>query len=1335
MASSSSLLALSFPSSSSSRNWEHDVFPSFHGPDVRKTFLSHVLREFRRKGIHRFIDNEIKRGEFIGPELIRAIRGSKILIVLLSKNYASSSWCLDELVEIMKKELDQKVVTIFYEVDPTDVKKHTGYFGKVFKKTCKGKTKEKIETWRKALERVSTIAGYHSSKWDDESAMIEKIASDIWEMLNHLTISHDFDHLIGMEAHMERMIPLLRFDLDEVRMIGILGPPGIGKTTIAKFLFNLVSNSFHNSAIMVNIRGSYPRLCLDEDTTLLQLQSRILSLLTNQKDIVIHHLGVAQDRLRENKVFLVLDDVDRSAQLDALAKDVKWFGPGSRIIITTENLRLLKAHDGVNHIYKVDFPSDDEALQMFCMYAFDQKTPKDGFAELAYEVTHLVGQLPLGLKVMGSHFRGFPKEEWSMEVENLRANLDGNIESILKFSYDALCDEDKYLFLHIACFFNYDRMERVEAYLAKSFKNVRQKLHVLADKSLLTIHYVIHMHDLLVQLGKEIVRKQSVHEPGKRQFLVDDKDTCEVLTDCTAIAKSVIGIDINELDITGKAFERMTNLQFLRVGYQSPREDMISSTGPLHISPKIRLLYWSVAPITSLPLTDNLEFLVELRMVDSELEKMWDGIKLLQNLKWMNLKNSTNLKELPNLSTATSLEKLNLSGCSSLVELPSSIGNATNLKTLYLSECSSLVEIPSSIGNATNLQELDLSECTSLVELPFSIGNATNLKTLNLNGCSSLVELPFSIGNLHKLENLYLQWCLELKTLPININMESLDYLDLCGCSSLVELPSSIGNATNLKTLNLRGCSSLVELPSSIGNATNLKTILYLSKCSSLVKLPFSIGNATNLKILNLSGCSSLVEIPSSIGNATNLQELYLSGCTSLVKLPFSIGNATNLERLYLSECSSLGEIPSSIGNATNLQELYLSECTSLVELPFSIGNATNLETLNLNGCSSLVELPFSIGNATNLKTLYLNGCSSLVELPFSIGNLHKLENLYLQWCLELKTLPININMESLDYLDLSDCWSLKSFPEISKNIRFLNLIRTSIKEVPLSIRSWSRLTDLHMSYTENLKEFPYIHNIITKLHLRNTDFQELGSWVRGFSSLHELVLKGMKNLVSLPQLPDSISVLDAQDCESLEKLDCSFCHPDIRLNFGNCFKLNKEARDLIIQKSNFRGFAVLPGGEVPECFTYKASGSSVTVKLNQKPLRTLTMFKACILLVNKGENEDHGWLFSDQRMDVFCNITSRQNALIACTHEHHIEPVLKEHLYIFDIKAEEVTSTELVFEFKHIYLGKTWEIKECGIIHLLEHHVDENFSGLDEEICQMSSSALASRSFKRRRI
>ncbi|KFK41472.1 hypothetical protein AALP_AA2G135300 [Arabis alpina] len=445
-------------------------------------------------------------------------------------------------------------------------------------------------------------------------------------MLFHLTPSPDSDRLIGMGAHMERMQLLLRLDLDEVRMIGIWGQAGIGKSTIARFLFNQLSNSFQLSAIMVNTKGSYPKPCLDEGSAQLQLQNQMLSQMINHEDVMITHLGAAEERLKDKNVLLVLDDVDRLAQLDALARKVQWFGPRSRIIITTEDLKLLKAH-GINHIYKVAFPSTTEALEMFCMYAFDQKSPKDGFMELSLQITYLAGNLPLGLKVMGSYFRGMSKEEWTRVLPRLRNRLDGEIESILKFSYDDLCDEDKDLFLHIACFFNHGVIKKVEEHLANKFLNVRQGLHVLAEKSLIsTTSDKIEMHNLLAQLGKEIVRKQYDGEPGKRQFLVDDKDIYKVFTDPTTITRSLIGmyggynLNWEELNTSDRVFERMYNLQFLRFK----------------------------------------EFLVELSMPNSKLETLWEGIKVLRNLKWMDLSCSINLKEIPNLSTAINLQELNL---------------------------------------------------------------------------------------------------------------------------------------------------------------------------------------------------------------------------------------------------------------------------------------------------------------------------------------------------------------------------------------------------------------------------------------------------------------------------------------------------------------------------------------------------------------------------------------------------------------------------------------------------------------------------------------------------
>lgn len=114
-----------------------------------------------------FNDQGIERSTTIAPSLVQVIRESRILVVILSKNYASSSWCLNELVEILecKKVTGQVGMTIFYGVDPSDVRKQTGDFGSAFKKTCSLKTDVEKQIWITALTNVSNIAGEDCQNW------------------------------------------------------------------------------------------------------------------------------------------------------------------------------------------------------------------------------------------------------------------------------------------------------------------------------------------------------------------------------------------------------------------------------------------------------------------------------------------------------------------------------------------------------------------------------------------------------------------------------------------------------------------------------------------------------------------------------------------------------------------------------------------------------------------------------------------------------------------------------------------------------------------------------------------------------------------------------------------------------------------------------------------------------------------------------------------------------------------------------------------------------------------------------------------------------------------
>lgn len=141
-----------------SSSWDYDVFLSFRGEDTRKKFVDHLYSALQLRGIYTYKDDEkLPRGEVIGPSLFKAIRESRIVVIVFSKNYADSSWCLDELAYIMKcKDI---IMPIFYDVDPSDVRKQKGEFGKAFEKQ-KLENTTKAESWRKALSDAGNLVGW-----------------------------------------------------------------------------------------------------------------------------------------------------------------------------------------------------------------------------------------------------------------------------------------------------------------------------------------------------------------------------------------------------------------------------------------------------------------------------------------------------------------------------------------------------------------------------------------------------------------------------------------------------------------------------------------------------------------------------------------------------------------------------------------------------------------------------------------------------------------------------------------------------------------------------------------------------------------------------------------------------------------------------------------------------------------------------------------------------------------------------------------------------------------------------------------------------------------------
>ncbi|KAI9127430.1 hypothetical protein K1719_001989 [Acacia pycnantha] len=650
---------------------KYDVFLSFRGEDTRHTFASYLYEGLCKANIHTFMDNELCKGESISQVLLRTIEESEISMIIFSENYASSTWCLDELVHILecKEKFGRVVIPIFYNIDPSNIRKQNGSFGNGLDKLKKRfeDNPEKSQKWINALGKAANLSGWDSKNTRPESKFVEEIVKDALRKLKYNS-SYLLEGLIGIAHHIRNIENLLR----EARIVGIWGMGGAGKTTLAKAIFQELRAQFNASSFIENVKEELKKIGLNK------LQQNCLKELIGMEIRVCDlKSSFVKNRLGRKKILLILDDVVDLEIAEDLTKLIDWFGEGSRIVITSRDRQVLRnaSASSTYHVPNLDF---DNSLHLFSLKAFHQHQPSEGYMDLSRSVVEYCQGNPLALVVLGRFLYVRKEKAWKSALDKLKKDPPKNVVDVLKLSFDGLDENQQNVFLDLAFLIN----ERVDISL-----NITRQLYgssayidicVLEEKSLISFNNrcLIAMHDLLKKMGLEIARNQLTSDAPIRLWRHED------IADFFNRGKGIEAIRCLSLDVSmmrsiisiSSIFEKMHNLIYLKVYKSDQREPPILNICGVvdHLSEALRFLIWEEYPLPYVPLHFCAENLVTLIMRNGKVQQLWEGNQHFPNLDKIDLSHSEYLTALPDLSQAPKIKSLWLDGCVNLAQIHSS---------------------------------------------------------------------------------------------------------------------------------------------------------------------------------------------------------------------------------------------------------------------------------------------------------------------------------------------------------------------------------------------------------------------------------------------------------------------------------------------------------------------------------------------------------------------------------------------------------------------------------------------------------------------------------------
>ncbi|KAL2349333.1 hypothetical protein Fmac_003333 [Flemingia macrophylla] len=1306
--------------------------------------------------------------------------------MVLSPDYACCHCRLEQLSKVC--EVGRVVLPVFFCVDPSHVRHQKGPFEDPFASHANAFPQETLHRWRNAMKKIGGIAGYVVHNQSDSEKLDNLIQILVQTLLKQMknTPLNVAPYTVGLDERVEELKKLLDVKSNDVRVLGLYGMGGVGKTTLAKTLFNaLVVHNFERRSFIPNVRSH-----LSKHGGLVSLQNTLVSDLSHAgnkglnliNDDVNDGISAIRRIVQENRVLLVLDDVDDVEHLKFLMGKREWFYKGSRVVITTRDREVLR-ESYVDMHYEVKELKFSAALELFCYHAMRRKEPAEGFQDLARQIVEKTQGLPLALEVFGSLlFDKRTDREWKDGVEKVKQIRPACLHDVLKISFDALDEEKKCVFLDMACLFVQMEMKRedvVDVLNGCGFSG-EIAITVLTARCLIKIggDGNVWMHDQVRDMGRQIVVSEKLTDAGLRSRLWDRAEILTVLKSKKG-TKNVEGIvldcvkrrmsipeDRSADEITWENFRRKPNcksaLEYIKERYKKYVRDREAKAKEIilqckHFQPMVSLrllqinysrlegqfrslppglkwLQWKQCPLRYLPSTyDPLELAV-MDLSESQIETLWErpSNKVAEHLMVLNLSSCHRLKETPDLTRNPSLKKINLEECSHLTRIHESLGNLCSLVHLNLRLCYNLTQLPGDVSGLKHLVDLILSDCWKLKALPEDLSCMASLRQLLLDN-TAITELPLSIFHLTKLEKLSTNGCHSLKRLPNCIGeLCSLQELSV-NHTVLEELPDSVGSLKNLEKLSLMGCRSLSAIPDSVGKLILLSQ-LFLNG-SGIKELPASIGSLSYLRKLSVGGCNVLDKLPVSIEALVSIVELQLDRI-KITNMPDQMfADMKMLEKLDLAKCHHLRCLPVSFGCLSALTSLDMHE-TNVTELPESIGMLENLIRLRLDMCKEVQRLPDSFGNLKSLRWLLMKE-TAVTNLPGNFGMLTSL---------------VKLDMERRTYLNgvrnnLSTGVMIPNKQEQPNSETILTSLCNLTLLEELNAHGWGiygRIPDDFLKLA-SLEILSLGHNNICSLPASMT----------GLSYLKKLLLSDCKELMFLPPLPSSLEELHLANCTAVQYVhDISNLGRLEEMNLTNCEKVMdipglehlKSLRRLYMSgcigcslavKRRFSKvllkkleILIMPGSRVPDWFTEEPVMFS---KRRNRELEGIICF-GVLSFNNIPENQREGLQLVDVQGKIF-NLTD--NVYSTTFRLLGLPRTNRDHIFLrrFGVKSP------LVFELKHKYtlhLKKRnppfiegLELKNCRIKLVFEG--DDDYEGdegsLDES--QHSVSQKLAKFFK----